>query len=66
MMGHGSYKDPSGELRKVGLSEQPVSDYSQVQSHISSTRASKAGVSPGLQGRGKIFRDDERKPNTRI
>ena len=62
MMGHGSYKDPSGELHKVGLSEQHVSDYSQVQSHVSSTRASRTGVSPGLQGP----RDDERKPNTHI
>lgn len=66
MIGHGSYKDPSGELCKVGLSELHVSDHSQVQSHISSTRASEMGVSPGLQGPGKIFRDDERKPNTHI
>lgn len=31
-----------------------------------STRASNMGASPGLQGSGKMFRDDERKPNTHI
>lgn len=41
MLGHGSYKGPSGEHAKVGLSEQHVSNYSQAQSHISSKRASK-------------------------
>lgn len=66
MIGHTSYKDPSGELHKVGLFKQRVSDYRQVQSHLSSIRASKTGVSPELQGPGKICTDYERKPNARI
>lgn len=55
MMGHANYKDQPGYLCTVGLSEQHMSGYNQVQSHRTTTRASKMGVSPGLQGPGKVF-----------
>lgn len=47
--GHGSYKDPLGDLFVKWAYLNNVSHYSQVQNHVTSTRASKMGVSPGLQ-----------------